>query len=771
MTTKDLRTLINNLDEYIHVPGGIERLKKTVLHLAVSGQLVPQNPSEGTGEELYFQIQTEKQKTNTIGKGKSFSQPEITKNDIPFDTPKGWKWVRLGSIIELKSGADLVPSKYNDTQNGIPYITGASSIQNEQVIINRWTTEPKNIAEKNDLLITCKGTIGAMAFLGVEKVHIARQLMAVRFNQFLSPQFIKLVITTNVTALQEAAQSIIPGIARSDMLGILIALPPLEEQRRIVEKVDMIFALIDELTARYEVEQAERQKFVASSLATLSRGDSELALSHLFDIIRTRSDAARLRKATLRLALSGQLTSQDSSEGTGEDFYRELQAKKQALVLNGGPKKHSELPPVSDDEAPFSIPRGWKWVRLGSLFTFINGDRGKNYPSKDKLLQSGDIPFFSAVNLENNRISSEKLLFLSREQFDVLGSGKVQINDLIVCIRGSLGKHAISNYSTGAIASSLVILRNSASTDTLTAYLAEYLDSDLFSSEISKYDNGTAQPNLSAENLKKFLVPLPPLQEQARIVARTAQLFALVSEFESILEAPRAIVNQEVERAQQPVVKQGEAAINTYETLELSKQQKKVQRKMLASFIANESLDGKQFGKTKFEKLLHLIEYHVLKKDLNQKYSVQPAGPYDGGFTRLFWDDVVKSKWFKVEGHGNLQKIVAGDKHDRSQKDYGYLSDNEKNKIRGVITLVKDWGYGEAEIISTLYAVWNNRLIKGEEISDDLLKQDFLQWDSQKTQYSNRLDPALVWMRQNGIVPDGWGNEIKRAKKSVKVVR
>ncbi|MNR22210.1 hypothetical protein D3C85_1391510 [compost metagenome] len=192
---------------------------------------------------------------------------------------------------------------------------------------------------------------------------------------------------------------------------------------------------------------------------------------------------------------------------------------------------------------------------------------------------------------------------------------------------------------------------------------------------------------------------------------------------------------------------------------------------MLASFIANESLDGVQFGKTKFEKLLHLVEYHVLKKDLNQKYSVQPAGPYDGGFTRLYWDDVIKSKWFNVEGYGNLQKIVAGDKHEKSQKDYGYLSDDEKYKIKGLITLFKNWGYGEAEIISTLYAAWNNRLIKGEEVSDDLLKQDFLQWDPQKTQYTDRLDRALAWMRQNNITPDGWGKEIKRAKQSAKIVR
>lgn len=163
-------------------------------------------------------------------------------------------------------------------------------------------------------------------------------------------------------------------------------------------------------------------------------------------------------------------------------------------------------------------------------------DRGKNYPSKDKLSDKGDIPFFSAINLQNNIIAPDQLLFLSTQQFDLLGSGKVKLNDLIICIRGSLGKHAISNYDIGAIASSLVILRNSFTEVDLTYFSSMYLDTGLFTSEIKKYDNGTAQPNLSAENLKHFTIPLPPLPEQTRIVQKTTHLLNLITELEKHLE-------------------------------------------------------------------------------------------------------------------------------------------------------------------------------------------------------------------------------------------
>lgn len=184
-----------------------------------------------------------------------------------------------------------------------------------------------------------------------------------------------------------------------------------------------------------------------------------------------------------------------------------------------------------DDEISFKIPSNWKWVRLGNIWQVINGDRGKNYPAKSSLKTTG-IPFISALNLNGkNVIADDRLMCLSEKQYDKLGNGKLEKNDIVVCIRGSLGKHGIFQFEKGAIASSLVILRaeKKYSSD-LLSLLMTYLDSSLFFQEVDKYDNGSAQPNIAAKNLERFLVPLPPIAEQRRIAEKLNQLLLICGE-------------------------------------------------------------------------------------------------------------------------------------------------------------------------------------------------------------------------------------------------
>jgi len=172
------------------------------------------------------------------------------------------------------------------------------------------------------------------------------------------------------------------------------------------------------------------------------------------------------------------------------------------------------------------------WVRLGQLYPILNGDRGKNYPAKSKLSSEG-IPFISALNLNGKTVvKDDRLLCLSDEQYHKLGNGKLQKGDMVVCIRGSLGKHGVFPFEKGAIASSLVVLRNYFERFLCQEFLDLYLDSPLFFSEIKKYDNGTAQPNLAARSLERFLFPLPPLAEQKRIVAKIEELLPLVDRYE-----------------------------------------------------------------------------------------------------------------------------------------------------------------------------------------------------------------------------------------------
>ena len=244
----------------------------------------------------------------------------------------------------------------------------------------------------------------------------------------------------------------------------------------------------------------------------------------------------QLKSSILQYAIQGKLVEQRPEEGTGEELFAQIQEEKMRLIAEKKIKKEKPLPEITEDEKPFDIPESWIWVRLSQIWSILNGDRGKNYPAKSTLSKTG-IPFISAINLNGKTVvEDENLLCLSQIQYDKLVNGKLQKNDVVVCIRGSLGKHGVYPFDQGAIASSLVILRNYFFNICDDEFLLLYLDSPLFFSEIKKYDNGTAQPNLAAKSLEQFLIPLPPLYEQKRIVAKIEELLPLVDRYAAAYE-------------------------------------------------------------------------------------------------------------------------------------------------------------------------------------------------------------------------------------------
>ena len=244
----------------------------------------------------------------------------------------------------------------------------------------------------------------------------------------------------------------------------------------------------------------------------------------------------QLKSSILQYAIQGKLVEQRSEEGTGEELFAQIQEEKKRLIAEKKIKKEKPLPEITEDEKPFDIPESWIWVRLSQIWSILNGDRGKNYPAKSTLSKTG-IPFISAINLNGKTVvEDENLLCLSQIQYDKLVNGKLQKNDVVVCIRGSLGKHGVYPFDQGAIASSLVILRNYFFNICDDEFLLLYLDSPLFFSEIKKYDNGTAQPNLAAKSLEQFLISLPPLYEQKRIVAKIEELLPLVDRYAAAYE-------------------------------------------------------------------------------------------------------------------------------------------------------------------------------------------------------------------------------------------
>jgi type I restriction enzyme S subunit len=251
-----------------------------------------------------------------------------------------------------------------------------------------------------------------------------------------------------------------------------------------------------------------------------------------FEVLADAPDGVeRLRGLVLQLAVQGKLVPQDPADEPASVLPERIAAEKARLVKEKMIKRSKPLPPIAAEELPFNIPDSWSWVRLVELAAMINGDRGKNYPSRAHFVEEG-IAFINAGHLNAGGIDYREMNYISKDRFDLLKSGKVLQGDLLYCLRGSLGKSGIvQTDEPAAIASSLLIIR--AVQHILPKFTYTVLISPFGAELISRFDNGSAQPNLSASNVAKYPLPISPLAEQQRIVTRVDELMALLDRLEA----------------------------------------------------------------------------------------------------------------------------------------------------------------------------------------------------------------------------------------------
>ena len=457
--------------------------------------------------------------------------PICIADEVPFEIPESWEWVRLKDITikEIKRGKSPT---YANSGNVLVFAqkcnTKAGNIDlslTKHLDLKVLTKYPdEEYMRDNDIVInsTGNGTLGRIGvFRDSDRIDDCiivpdSHVTTVRVNAALISDYIYYALTyyqpylekncsgsTNQTELKPAV-----------IANLFIPVPPYAEQRRIVQKLSDVLPLV------------------------MVYNDKETALETY-----NNDFPSQLKKSILQYAVQGKLVPQDPADEPASVLLERIRAEKEQLIKSGKIKrdKHESvifrrdnsyyervdgIERCIDEEIPFEIPDSWEWVRLNSISKILNGDRGKNYPSKSTLSSTG-IPFISALNLDGNTVvQDENLLCMTEEQYNRLGNGKLIKNDIVVCIRGSLGKHGRYPFEKGAIASSLTILRPYYLAESIGDYIMLWLDSPAFFEQIRKYDNGTAQPNLAAKSFEQFLIPLPPHSEQHRIIAKVEMFFS-----------------------------------------------------------------------------------------------------------------------------------------------------------------------------------------------------------------------------------------------------
>ena len=445
-------------------------------------------------------------------------------DEIPFEIPQGWEWCRMGGIIELLSGQDFMPEKYNSKNQGIPYITGASSISNGKLIINRWTECPSVIGKLGDLLIVCKGSgVGKMCFCNVEKIHIARQIQIIRgFSSFICMSYLKLIIDANLSAITSNAQGVIPGISREHILNLIIPIPPFNAQQHIIKKLKLLQPLIQLFDSKQE------------ELNNLDTSIKEL-----------------LKKSILQEAIQGKLVPQIAKEGIAQDLLEQIRQEKQKLVKEGKLKKSALTDSVIykgddnkyfekigntqmdiTDEIPFEIPDSWGWVRLNYICSYIQRGKSPKYSLIKKY------PVVAQKCNQWSGFSIEKAQFIDPDTLSSYAEERLlQDGDLMWNSTGlgTLGRiavyHSVLNPYELAVADSHVTVIRPLKTYVLSQYLYYYFASDTVQSVIEdKSDGSTKQKELSTTTVKNYLVPIPPYREQQRIVEKIKTVTSIMRE-------------------------------------------------------------------------------------------------------------------------------------------------------------------------------------------------------------------------------------------------
>ncbi len=255
---ESIKIILSNINDIDLLKGklqsNIANAKSKILDLAIRGKLVPQDPNDEPASVLLERIRAEKEELIKQGKIKRDKKESVIfkgdDNSYYQDLPEMWELVNFKDCATLISGRDLNKNEYNAESIGIPYITGASNFINRNILINRWTTVPKTISEVNDILITCKGTVGELAINKYGNIHIARQIMAIRIYKNINLEYIKFFLESIVMEIKKTANGLIPGISRDDILSLNIPLPPLAEQKRIVDEIEKIFAVLDDIATQ-----------------------------------------------------------------------------------------------------------------------------------------------------------------------------------------------------------------------------------------------------------------------------------------------------------------------------------------------------------------------------------------------------------------------------------------------------------------------------------------------------------------------------------------
>ncbi len=527
-------------------PYGIKKLRELILELAVRGMLVAQHPDDEPASVLLGKIAKEKARLIKEGKvKKQKSLPEIRDEEKPFDLPKGWEWARLGDIAVVQAGFAFKSTHFNEDGDGLPLIRIRDVGQPFTNTYYSGEYKEEFLVKTGDYLVGMDGQFRVASWVNELALLNQRVARLIFFYDVLGQRFIAEGLQARLAELQGVkAYTTVDHLSGKQISEAVIALPPLAEQHRIVAKVDELMALCDRLERQQADSSATHQTLVETLLATLTAAPDhqEFAESwqriaiHFDTLFTTEESIDQLKQTILQLAVLGKLVLQDPNDEPASVLLEKIVKEKARLIKEGKIRKETPLPKITEEEESFDIPKGWAFTRFENIVNITSGvTKGRKLAGRKVV----SVPYLRVANVQRGflGLGMMKEIEIPKEELEKF---TVVARDLLVTEGGDwdkVGRTAIWKGELPLVAHQNHVFKARLIIEEqnefwLEKYLNSFIAREYFANS-SKQTTNLASINKT--QLRGCIVPMPPLAEQHRIVAKVDELMALCDQLKAKL--------------------------------------------------------------------------------------------------------------------------------------------------------------------------------------------------------------------------------------------
>lgn len=466
-----------------------EQLKSSILQAAIQGKLVNQDSNDSSLSTLLEAISKEKQQRIDNGNIKKEKPlPELTNENIPFDIPDTWQWMYCRDVMRFINGRAYKKTELLD-KGKYPVLRVGNFYTNESWYYSDLELGSDKYCEKGDLLYSWSASFGPKIWDG-DKVIFHYHIWKLDYFQPMNIKYLYYYLLADTIRIKNSSHGLgFVFVTKEFMEARPIPVPPLEEQHRIVAKIEELLPFVDRYAASYEKLEKFNAKFPED-----------------------------MKKSILQYAIQGKLVEQRTEEGTAEELYQQIQDEKAKLIKEGKIKKEKPLGDITEDEIPFDIPENWMWVRWGDI------SQGIQYGYNASAQSQGRIKMVRISDIQNGKVLWDTVPYCNINEEEISTYLLKEKDILFARTGGTVGKSfLVEKVPEDAIYAGYLI-RTRYSELLCPQYLKYFMGTQLYWNQLRNGTIATAQPNCNGQTLSKMILPLPPCEEQKRIVAKIEEL-------------------------------------------------------------------------------------------------------------------------------------------------------------------------------------------------------------------------------------------------------